>query len=251
MNDIIYVGKHLVTYSVSEHSHESWELVYCTGGHGEFLFADGNKLEYAEHDIVIIPPQILHTNNSENGFTNIHINISNATFPFKSATMISDDSEGHILRAFSDAFFYFNSQQDKKKLIISALGNLIANYIITFQNSKPISKTVEMIKADIVKNFPDCNYSLENFMHSLPYSYDYLRKLFKSELGVTPHNFLLEMRMQTAEKLLCSMSKDYTISAIAQLCGFSEPLYFSRVFKKNFGISPINYAANAPKTSDT
>lgn len=244
MNEITYVGKHLVTYSVSEHSHDTWELIYCTEGHGKFIFDGNTPLEYAKHDIVIIPPKLSHTNSSKDGFTNIHINLENATFPFKNAVLIEDDSEGHIFRAFDDAFFYFNSQQDKKKLIISALGNLIVNYIITFQTSKPISKTVEIIKADIVKNFPDCNYSLEDFMRSLPYSYDYLRKLFKSELGVTPHNFLTEMRMQTAEKLLSLPDNgDYSVGTVAQMCGFSEPLYFSRVFKKNFGVSPAHYAA--------
>ena len=30
MNDITYVGKHTVIYTVSRHAHESWEFVYCT-----------------------------------------------------------------------------------------------------------------------------------------------------------------------------------------------------------------------------
>ena len=30
MNEIIYAGKHLLTYSVSRHAHGSWELIYCT-----------------------------------------------------------------------------------------------------------------------------------------------------------------------------------------------------------------------------
>ncbi|MCX4357084.1 MAG: AraC family transcriptional regulator [Oscillospiraceae bacterium] len=47
-----------------------------------------------------------------------------------------------------------------------------------------------------------------------------------------------------AEKLLCSTNGDeQNISQIAYVCGFAEPLYFSRVFKKNFGCSPKNYAA--------
>ena len=50
--------------------------------------------------------------------------------------------------------------------------------------------------------------------------------------------------MQMAEKLLCSTNGDeQNISQIAYVCGFAKPLYFSRVFKKNFGCSPKNYAA--------
>lgn len=35
---------------------------------------------------------------------------------------------------------------------------------------------------------------------------------------------------------------EYNISEISMMCGYDEPLYFSRVFKKEFGVSPFNYA---------
>ena len=43
MNDITYVGKLTMNYSVSRHAHESWEFVYCTYGSGAFGF-DGGTL---------------------------------------------------------------------------------------------------------------------------------------------------------------------------------------------------------------
>lgn len=63
MNNITYVGKNLITFSMHLHSHENWELIYCTGGGGEFVF-DDCTMKYAEGDIVIIPPAIPHTNAS-------------------------------------------------------------------------------------------------------------------------------------------------------------------------------------------
>lgn len=242
MNDIIYVGKHLRTYSVNKHHHDSWEIVYCTSGNGIFVF-DNYSLEYSKGDIVVIPQGIVHSNDSEKGFTNIHINLAGPTFPYKSAIKISDDAGKHILNAFNDAYYYYNTDISKKTLILSALGNLLANFIIAFHNSKPLTHIVEVIKDNIVNNFPDCNYELDTYMKSLPFSYDYLRKLFKSEIGATPHGFLTAMRMQTAEKLLCTMDgEEYNVTKIAQMCGYDEVLYFSRVFKKQFGCSPYHYA---------
>lgn len=242
MNDITFVGKLLSTYNVSKHTHDTWELVYCTGGNGKFAFENGSVVEYKKGDIVLLPPLIVHENISSIGFTNIHMNIANATFPFNIPTVIQDDSEGHILSTFKDVFYFFHCNVAKKQLVISALGNLIANYVIAFRSTKPLSKLVEEIKADIVKNFPDPDYSLEEFMHTFPFSYDYLRKLFKSEIGTTPHGYLVEMRMQAAQKLLADMKhNEYNISMIAQMCGYEEPLYFSRVFKKHFGSSPSDY----------
>ena len=247
MNDIVYVAKHFHSYDVAQHFHENWELVYCTGGNGVFTFEDNSKIEYGKGDIVIIPPYVQHNNHSDVGFTNIHMNICNATLPQKTPVLISDDSERHIKNTFYDAFYYYyNSTLKKRQLIISSLGDLIVNYIIAFQSNKPLSQMVEIIKSDILNNFPDCNYSLEKFMRSLPFNYDYLRKLFQNEMGVTQHVFLTNTRMQTAAKMLASSYQtEYNIGMIAQICGYEEPLYFSRVFKKHFGCSPKEYAAIA------
>lgn len=241
MNDIVYVGKHLRTYSVDEHFHETWELVYCTTGVGEFVFTEGDTIAYKTGFLVIIPSHIRHANNSVKGFTNIHMNIDNAPFTFTSPTCITDNREKHILTACNEIFFYFHSDVNRKSLVISALENLIFSYVIAFQNNRPLSKPTEIIKNNIVNNFPDRNFHLDEYLHSLPFSYDYLRKLFKKEMGVTPHAYLNHMRMQMAEKLLSSTDSEYNITKIALSCGFEEPLYFSRVFKKYYGCSPTHY----------
>ena len=75
MNDIVYTGKHLITYSVLPHSHDSWELIYCTSGSGEIVFeSSAEPLKYQTGDLVVIPPGLVHSNFGEKGFTNIHLN---------------------------------------------------------------------------------------------------------------------------------------------------------------------------------
>jgi AraC-like DNA-binding protein len=247
MNSIVYAGKHLITFSTKQHCHTEWELVYCTSGQGQFEFGD-RVIKYGVGDLVIIPPQILHINISEEGFTNIHIHIADATFRFKEPLMISDDTDGHILNAFKDSFYFFNSELDSKQLILGALGNLIVNYVTAFRHVKPIRGIVDEIKSNIMQNFSDCNYKLDKYLHSIPFSYDYLRKLFKSEVGMTPHDYLTGLRIQMAEKLLCSTENvEQNISEIAFVCGYSDSLYFSRVFKKYFGCSPKHYATQKRK----
>ncbi len=242
MNNIVYVGRHLITFTTKQHYHEEWELIYCTSGTGRFEFED-MTLEYSSGDIVIIPPKVPHTNRSEEGFTNIHLNISEAALPFKEPLMITDDTEGHILGSFKDAFYFFNCEIESRHQIVSALGNLIVNYVTAFHSSKPLRGIVDEIKSNIMHNFTDCDYQLEKYLHSIAFSYDYLRKIFKSEMGMTPHGYLTYLRVQMAEKLLCSYGiGELNISEIAYVCGYSDSLYFSRVFKKNFGCSPKQYA---------
>ena len=74
MNDIIYVGRHALTLRVSDHAHESWELIYCTSGKGQISFED-RTFTYHNDSLVIIPPMVTHSNWSDSGFTNIHVNI--------------------------------------------------------------------------------------------------------------------------------------------------------------------------------
>lgn len=62
---------------------------------------------------------------------------------------------------------------------------------------------------------------------------------FKKSVGVTPMEYLTEMRLERAQALLCH-TKD-PISGIAAACGFENPYYFSNTFKKHKGESPSSY----------
>ncbi len=248
MNTIAFAGRHLRTYSVQTHFHTDWELIYCTSGMGQVEFENGAVMAYETGEVVAIPPNTRHSNNSTEGFTNIHLLISDATFPYRGAVKITDDAESHILTFFSEAHFYFNSDINKKEMILSAMGELIVSYIILFQSQTSFSEPVDLIRNDILKNYSDSAYRLDDFIKSLPFNYDYLRKLFKKEMNVTPQGYLTGMRMKKAEMLLKSMrANEYSIAEVADMCGFDEPLYFSRVFKKHFHNSPSAFASEKGK----
>ena len=242
MNSIIYVGKQLKTTHILRHSHEEWEMIYFTSGQGEYLFGNGETLRYQKGDMVAIPPHVEHTNRSEEGITNISLKIADATIPYKTPQKISDEAERQIYRTFAESFYYFNSDIENKELVLSALGELIVSYLIVYVGKTGTSEVVGDIKKHILKNFSDVNYRLDSYLKSLPFSYDYLRKLFKKETGVTPHEYLTRTRMNAAQMLLSGTSRfDYSINETSELCGFSDPLYFSRIFKKRFGCSPTQY----------
>ncbi len=66
-----------------------------------------------------------------------------------------------------------------------------------------------------------------------------LSERFKALTGLTPHKYRLQLQLVKAKQLLTK--SDLNISEIAIEVGFSDPLYFSRVFKSNIGCSPKNY----------
>lgn len=64
----------------------------------------------------------------------------------------------------------------------------------------------------------------------------YFGRMFKKTIGHTPQEYLTRFRMARAIDLM--RSTDYPISRIAQMVGYPNPLHFTKVFKKEFGISP-------------
>ena len=83
MNNITFVGEHARTYDVRWHTYNNWELVYCTSGGGSFRFENGTSIQYRECDVVCIPPLEIHANCSLEGFTNLHAEIRDPSFPGK------------------------------------------------------------------------------------------------------------------------------------------------------------------------
>ena len=243
MNTILFVGEHPKTYDVRWHTHEHWELVYCTGGSGAFRLANGTVIPYQAGEVVAIPPREIHANSGSDGFTNIHLTMTDPSFPYKTAFKIMDDEEGNVKMTFSQAKYFYMGDIKNSDLVLSALGDLIVSYMIVCRSNSEFSEPVEKIRASIRRNYSRSDYALDEVMRDMPFHYDYLRKLFKKEVGVSPLEYMTNLRMKSAETLLTAMwTNEYSISDIAQMCGFEDALYFSRVFKKYYGCAPSNFA---------
>jgi AraC-like DNA-binding protein len=248
MNNILFVGEHTRTHKVQWHSHDYWELVYCTSGQGVFAFENGTSIQYQQGDAVAIPPHERHNNTSLLGFSNIHLTIEQPLLPFRGAFRVSDE-EGNLAHAFSQAKYYFLSDINKRELVLGALGELIVSYMIVFRNKSEFSAPVEQIRNLILRNYTQQDFAMDEAVRQMPFHYDYLRKLFKKEMGMTPLEYMTRLRMKKAESLLSAMwAKEHSVAEIARMCGFDDALYFSRVFKKTYGCSPSNFSKNTRKS---
>ena len=236
---INYSGKNLRTYEVSRHKHDFWEFIYCTGGDGTVTFEDGRELDYTQHQLVLVPPGVMHANQSERGFKNIHMTISGWTPPFKTPQLLDDNSHRDLYTVMSMCYRYFNTNiQQQPKLMIS-LTELLLNMLSAFSGTSGNSHHVENMANMIVDNFSDPSFCIDEIYRDIPLSKDYLRRQFIKEKGISPLQFLNHTRINYAQKLLLSRNiNNYKIYEIAEMCGFTDQLYFSRVFKKISGVSP-------------
>lgn len=80
--------------------------------------------------------------------------------------------------------------------------------------------------------------SIEHMAQTLGYHRTYLSKMFKRHTGKSPMSFLLQIRMERANLLL---GEQLTVEQVAASVGYPDALYFSKQFKKYFGLSPTEY----------
>mgnify|MGYP004666723909 CR=1 FL=1 len=104
---------------------------------------------------------------------------------------------------------------------------------------------------DAVNGFMDyvmANYnqkiSITEFAKSCGYTVNHYRKIFKAETGETPLDYLLGVRLEKAKDFLLY---NVPVNQTAERVGFDDPYYFSKVFKKETGVSPKNYKKTIEK----
>lgn len=70
----------------------------------------------------------------------------------------------------------------------------------------------------------------------------YLSRKFFEEIGMGFAEYLNSYRLDISKKLLAEL-KDYSMSIVAEKCGFNSQHYFSSMFRKKFGVTPSEYRA--------
>jgi len=93
--------------------------------------------------------------------------------------------------------------------------------------------------ASKVRSDPFSGYDFAAIAKSAGLSYSHFRRLFRERTQLSPHDFVLNCRMQSAAKLLMDPARQ--IKDVAIESGFNDPTQFSKVFRSQLGLSPANY----------
>ena len=84
------------------------------------------------------------------------------------------------------------------------------------------------------------SYTVEDLCQKFSISRSILQALLRANLGMTPKQYISELKLNEAKKLISQ--HEHTISQVSDLLGFTSIHYFSRRFKSYFGIAPSEYA---------
>ena len=83
------------------------------------------------------------------------------------------------------------------------------------------------------------NINIKEFAISRSMSVSWFLRNFKQVAGMSPMHYILITRINNAVSLL--ETTDYNVNEISTIVGYENPMYFSRLFKKQKGVSPTEY----------
>lgn len=107
------------------------------------------------------------------------------------------------------------------------------------RQERELPEKIRKINAYIDEHYGEEELSVGRIAQEFFLNYNYLCVLFKKHMGMTINDCILETRMQKAAKLISN--EQLTVQEISNQVGFSNVNYFSKCFKKKFGIPPREY----------
>ncbi len=133
--------------------------------------------------------------------------------------------------------------------VINSLSNILLIAIIrNYLNDDPkealgVLKGIQdhrlVILINEILSSPEDDWSIENMLQKTPLSRAQLMRVFKQQIGMTPHAFLHKTRLQQGARLLKTSA--HSICNIALLTGFQSETHFIKSFKKMYQVTPSVY----------
>ncbi len=249
------------------HNHEFHEIVFISKGNanhyingkifpittGDLYFIRNTDIhtysdfvgETFEYYTLLFEKSILSEMTSFFGMEELQTELLSRQMPPK--VQLSKAESEITLQRFSEIFLLMHSDIAKFKIGSRLLiSELFSNY---FASEKKNSDTIPLWleyackKMSHPKNFIN---GTERFFELCGRKREHCTRTMKKHMGITPNDYILDLRMKYAASLLSS--GDMTVSEVACECGYNSLPHFYTLFRKCYGISPGDYKNQNSKT---
>jgi AraC family transcriptional regulator len=231
-------------------------LSWIISGHGHLLLGDEhNEYIIGSGDLVLFPQYCLHSIIPDADSAMSMINVRFNARLYGIIDLLSHYNMGGVYKDVARGLFNSHSCEAAREYCLKPVGwrqsltariELILLELIRNQKNLPVQtgnvsklSRLEPVFRLIESRLADPDLTVADMAARLDVSEVYLRKIFRSQLGVSPIKYLRRRRIDLACSLLSNTV--LPIRQIAIECGFHEVQFFHRVFRDMTGTTPGNY----------
>lgn len=218
------------------HSHAYWEFIYYLRGGGRVDFPTAS-LHPRQHYLLIYPPGLAHAEATDpvELEETIFFSIDVPGNPPAGAHLLVPDPHGEM------RWLCMQILREQNEYGVTPLAQTYARaFLYLVERAWEHGIPVQHDAVDFAAQYLYANYagdiSLSALAEVVRLSPTHLAHLFTARLGISPIRYLRRIRLEHARRLL--ETTELTVNEIAARTGFTDPLYFRRMFKQATGSTP-------------
>lgn len=230
-----------------------WQLIYIAAGKGHFIF---------DHKEVVVPAgnMVLYQPKEEQHYYYLGEDHTHAWFVHFTGHKVRNILQNYSIPLDSNVICtglsreyedFFRKMRDElvacrwgyEEMLTYLFRELLMTIHRRMEENLPRLSGFTSQEIDLAKEYFTEHYNeeinIEDYALSRHVSTSWFNKSFKNATGTTPMKYILSIRIRNAQTLL--ETTEYNISNIASMVGYENAFYFSRLFKKQKGLSPAEY----------
>ena len=211
-----------------------WLLHFVVSGFGKFT-REGVTYDIGPGEIFVIPPYIetYYQADKKQPWKYIWIGFTTEEIPeVFLQPVISCPNVGNI---FHEMLSCSKLENGRSAYLSSCLWKLVS---LLSEQGKSTSNYVDM-----ALNYMNSEYAsgitIQQVADSIGINRKYFCSLFSKQVGISPSEYLIHLRLNKAAELMTTYNQSPTIAAMS--VGYNDIYHFSKIFKKHFGVSPREY----------
>lgn len=250
----LYESNHKEGDLVNDHYHEVHQILYALEGEGQIVL-NGSSYSFQQDNVAVIVPLSEHSIVSDSKLTVLVLAFDKScleasvqedllTSFFSDTQFIElNPFDGSTIRQLLRTMLYEQSHGDSINYV--AMKIFLSEMLLKLARAQqqPEAFDANVLRAERLRNYIDTHYyeiiSSEDLSTKLGMSARHLNNIFKERYEVTPIQYLTEVRIGLAKKMLIETDND--IASICFEVGFESLSTFYRTFKNSANISPNKY----------
>lgn len=223
-------------------------IVFFTEGSITYDFS-GEKITATKGDVLVLPKGLVYSGKRKVGEKNSFFVVDFETdgeFSFAALGLFKIFTPKHydlFVARFEELLKLWQSGDLSAKIALkgklySLIADITNKHIQRSLGAESFSKT-KSIADYIEKTYSKSDLCIEDICKEFYVSPSTLRRIMLSAYHKTPVKYITDVRLKKAKNML--VYDNISVNEIAEKCGFSSSHYFSRIFKKEVGMTPLEY----------